>query len=57
MKNKMQMFKYQASLIRYILTNSNRLLAVPQGIDGEVKETLFYVNLSVFLSFMIRPKQ
>lgn len=53
----MQMFKYQASLIRYILTNSNRLLAVPQGIDGEVKETLFYVNLSVFLSFMIRPKQ
>lgn len=34
MKSKMQMFKYQASLIRDILTNSNRLLAVPQGIDG-----------------------
>lgn len=51
MKSKMQMFKYQASLIRHVLTNSNRLLAVPQGIDGEAKEVLFYVNLSCFPKF------
>lgn len=37
----MQMFKYQASLIKYAWTNANRLLVVPQGIDGEVKEILF----------------
>lgn len=45
------MFKYKASLIKYVLTNSNTLLAVAQGINGEVKEVLFYVNLSCFLKF------
>jgi hypothetical protein len=51
MKSKMQMFKYQASLIRYVLTNSNSLLAVPLETDGGVKEGPFYVSLSCFLKF------
>ena len=48
MKNKMQMFKYQASLIRCVLTNFNRLLAVPDGIERHVKEVSFYIKSVLF---------
>lgn len=48
MKSKMQMFKYQASLIRYALTNFNRLLAVPHRTERDGKEVLFYIKSVLF---------
>lgn len=55
MKSHMQMFQYQGSIIRYVLTDSNRLPVVPPGIEREVKEAFFYVSLSCFLKVHDKP--
>ena len=55
MKSKMQMLKYQASLIRYILTNSKDHLLCLKGLMEGLKRFYFMSIYPVFLSFMLGP--
>lgn len=55
MKSKLQMFKYQASLIRYMLTDSKDHVLCLKGLMERLKRFYFTSVYPVFLSFMLGP--
>ena len=57
MKSKMQMCKYQASLIRHVLTNSKDHLLGLKGSTEKLKRFYFMSVCPFFLGFMLGPKQ
>lgn len=57
MKSKMQMFKYQASLIRHVLTNSKDHLLCLKRSTEKLKRFYFMSVCPFCLSFMLGPKQ
>lgn len=56
MKSKMQMFKYQASLIRHVLTNSKDHLLCLKGSTEKLKRFYFMSVCPFFFKFYARPQ-